>query len=150
MFEHDFLSELTLLETPKKDASGDILFATYYHLGDNYNVYAMANDLPEIMTYNEAVNYIEEPNKKTKQDWLIPTKDILLKMYDMRDMGDFKDTFRTKRNGTDGAHWYWSSTGLRDVSDSVFVVVFSDGVDVWLRKDDCRLCCRPCRAELIV
>jgi hypothetical protein len=148
MFEHDFLSELTLV-TPKKDSSGDILFATYYHLGDNYNVSVMANDLPEIMTYNDAVKYIEELNKKTKQDWYIPTLDILQKMYELRNTGDFADTFVTTER-TDGAHWYWSSTGRRDDSDYVYDVDFTDGDVGWNHKDLYRLSCCPCRAELVI
>jgi hypothetical protein len=152
MFEDNFLSEITYI-TPKKDTSGDILFATYYHLGDNYNVYAMENDLPEIMTHKDTVKYIEKLNKETKQDWFIPKLDILKKLYEMKDVGDFKDTFVTKYsrgNSTDRARWYWSSTEHRGDSDYVYVVGFTDGGVGWSHKGSYRLSSRPCRAELVI
>ena len=56
----DFLHQIYPLEHPVKDASGDILFATMYKLGETYNVYAAASDLPEPMTYIETEKYVKQ------------------------------------------------------------------------------------------
>lgn len=95
-----------------------------------------------------------------KGEWFIPTRDIVIgtdvdgnkvqtdTLFAHKDKGKLKDTFTTVDNGSDLAHWYWSCTEHRDDPSNVWVVGFSDGVDVWLSKDNLALSSRLVRAEL--
>ena len=123
-------------------------------------------DLGELLTYNDAVKKVASlknwhgfdgcdfkneaelmaafDNGTYNGGWFIPTRDLLLKMYDNRD-----DTYTAKR-GSDVAHWYWSCTERRGHSDGVYGVDFTDSDVGWGRKDGNRLSSRPCRVELVI
>jgi hypothetical protein len=97
--------------------------------------------------------------------WFIPPRELLVgtdlngakvrdnNLYAHRNTGDFKDSFTTIDNGSDGnsgyAVWYWSCTERRDYRSSVWTARFSDGDGGWDRKNHYRLSCRPCRVEAL-
>jgi len=151
LFEDNFLSELTLV-TPKIDDSGDILFATYYQFGDLFNIYAAPNDSRnELMTYDTTVNNLKKINKKTKQNWFIPDRELMMHMYTMRNVGDFINTFVIdEREQSDFyiSHYYWTSTKYSSSSSNrVYSVDFTDGDKIMLRQNARVLNHRLCRIK---
>ena len=95
------------------------------------------HDLPETMTYNDAVKSVE----KLGGGWRIPTLEELKLMYKNKDA-----SFCTKpSSGSDAPDWYWSSAPNRDYTSYVDIVRFSDGYEGWDGKDHGRLSCRPVR-----
>jgi hypothetical protein len=98
-------------------------------------------------------------NPAALAQWFLPTKELLhgktsggdkiqpANLYDSRNTGAFKNTFITK-SGSGFALWYWSLTELPDIPSFVYVVVFTDGVDDCILKDNFELSSRVVRAEL--
>ena len=93
-----------------------------------------------------------------KGEWVIPPREILSgkdvdgndaqqnHLYKHQNKGAFKGTFKTAASsGSDCPDWYCSSTEDCDHSSEVHGVLFSDGYESWLFKDDIRLSCRPVR-----
>jgi hypothetical protein len=150
----DFLTQLTPIKKPVKQKSGDILFATLYKLGETYNVYVMTTDLPKRMTFIETEKYLNEFNKKNKNNWQIPDMDILKIIYGLRNKDEFKNTFTTKTTNT--VPWYWSRTvptndpySFGRYGDFISIVSFSDGYADVGHKDSICLRSRPVRIELV-
>ena len=118
---------------PKKKTKQKNLIITIPAI--SFEVYP--HDLPETMTYNDAVKAVE----KLGDGWMIPTIEELRLIYKNKD-----ETFCTKPSSGSGfPNWYWSSTPNRDYPTYVDIVRFSDGNEFWNLKDDGRLSCRPVR-----
>jgi hypothetical protein len=91
-------------------------------------------------------------------EWVIPPLDLLggrdlnteariqdANIFDHRNDGAFKDTFKTTAGIDSGLACYWSSTD--NLNTVVWSIDFTDGGFVWHIKDSHRFPCRPVRLE---
>jgi hypothetical protein len=115
---------------------------------------------------NDAALYTALKDGTGVGKWFIPPRELLVgtdlngatvrddNLYAHRNTGDFKNSFTTIDNGSDGnsgyAVCYWSCTDRRDSLSHVWTARFSDGVDAWSTKHTSRVSCRPCRVEALV
>ena len=116
------LGKVFNLFAAKQDSKGTATYnATIEKLAhlknyDGYNGAQFTND-------SELLNAIKDD--KYNSEWFIPTKDILLAssllgaaeitmshgtLYDLRNQGSFKSTFRTQKDSENHIDMYWSST----------------------------------------
>ena len=109
---------------------------------------------------NDAALYIALKGNGYKGEWFIPTLDLLRggdvdyhlvregnNLYELRNTGDFRNTFAPYGTGFGSALWYWSCTVHRDYPTRVCDVWFRDGIRDWGRGGYPHHSCRPCRAE---
>jgi len=116
---------------------------------DGKQILAMPTDLGVTLTFNDAAKQVKTLNSARAlghDDWQIPSLENLRVLQKNQNVGALKGTFKTAvSSGSDYPDWYWSSTAYRDYSSLVHIVRFSDGYELWDRKDDFRLSCRPVR-----
>lgn len=108
---------------------------------------------------NDTKLYVALKDGSYKGEWFIPTLDMIVgtdidnkkiqadTLFAHKDKDAFKNTFTLARS-SDGAYWYWSCSERRERPSAVHVVRLSDGYEIWIRKDNNSLACRPLRAEL--
>lgn len=110
-----------------------------YVLEKSFKFEVYPEDAPKLMTYVDAVKWVEG----LEGGWRIPTKIELVLIYEQKDtIGGFKTG---KSSGSICPQWYWSCTEHREDPSDVLDVRFSDGDESWHHKDYCRLSCRPVR-----
>jgi hypothetical protein len=112
-------------------------------------ILAMPTDLDVTKTFNDAAAAVYKLNADKAlghNDWQIPALDNLHVLQKNQSQGKLAGTFKTAAaSGSGFPSWYWSSTPDRDYPADVGNVRFSDGNELWTRKDGGRLSCRPVR-----
>jgi hypothetical protein len=122
-------------------ADGTIL-AGYY---ENEPLYATPKDAPGTYTFNEAAKYAKNLDAHGHHDFRLPSDGELNVLYQNRDKGKLKGTFKqtaSTRVGTTKTDHYWSSQSANDRSDKTYGLdrvrsrAFSDGVQTNLLIHD--------------
>jgi hypothetical protein len=108
-------------------------------------MYTRPADAPLTMKWREAMNYAANLDAHGHKDWRLPSKDELDVLYQNRNKGALKGTFRTVNRGSGFARWYWSCTKHPDNSSSVYNVNFTVGGGGWDVKDNYDLSVRCVR-----
>jgi hypothetical protein len=99
-------------------------------------------------TWHDGNQYCEDLVAYGQDDWKLPTKEQLNRLYQNKNMGAFAGTFNDSAAGTTWAHYYWSSEERASHTFFAWNQSFADGYFDWNRKDGHDLSVRCVRAEL--
>ena len=105
-------------------------------------------DAPGRYTWHDGNQYCEDLVAYGQDDWKLPTKEQLNRLYQNKNMGAFAGTFNDSADGITLAHWYWSSQEHASLSSNAWDQRFTDGFGGWGYKDHHELSVRCVRAEL--
>lgn len=93
-------------------------------------------DAPDLYEWAESKRYCEDLIANGHDDWALPTKDQLNKLYQNRNIGSFAGTF--KEPGSSKADfWYWSSMEYPEepYNDRAWAQYFANGFQTEVWKD---------------
>lgn len=123
----------------KKPEIGSKLEDDTIYIGGNFAT--TVADASTLYIWEAGKQYCESLTANGHDDWALPTRSNLNRLYQNKDKGALSGTFADTFNSTVGhgfEHWYWSSEEYIDVSDimgGAWAQNFSDGVPDWNRKD---------------
>jgi hypothetical protein len=133
-----------------KDAAEEISKRTDYRYGHaGWYQNGISSPAPEL-SLEVAIS-----KGKYKGEWIIPNDEMLIMLYEAKDLGEFKGTFATQPAGEQNAfrHRYWSCTGkvLDCVNGAVVhglgTLSFDTGAQGKQVDDGTIISCRACRLE---
>lgn len=123
--------------------AGDRLADGTIYAGNDFA--AMQADADALHTWAEAKRYCAALQANGHNDWTLPTRHELDRLYQNKNAGAFAGTFNDSADGSTSVHWYWSSEEHATHSSFAWFQSFTDGDGNWYRKDVIELSVRCVR-----